>query len=496
MSNWRTTLHDLIEVTPLRWLLHSRLRWPGWIAALLVAGALALGGGWLIARVGALPVAILLVALGVALWMLCDIEVAYLGVIGIVTLLPFGSLPFSIGFTPTFLDLALLALFAVWLAPRLLGEDSAEIHLTPLGLPILLFALLAIGAFIAGLSHGALTSYLIRHFAEIMLSIGLFFLIVDTVRNTERLGRITRFLLLCAAGTAALGIVLYFLPAETTIRLLSALGRVGYPAGPGVIWHIRDDPELMQRATSTSVHPNILGSLLNLALILATPQLFARKPVIKRGFLLPLMGIMGVALVLTISRGSMAGAAVGIVLLALLRYRRLLPLLAIAALLFLLLPWTQGVVVHFVEGVQGEDLSTQMRFGEYRDTLTLISRYPVLGVGFAGAPDIDLYVAVANMYLLIAAQMGLVGLASFLLIIGLILVRFWKRRGNAATAPELASFWYGYHAALIGGLVGGVFDHYFFSLDFHHSVTIFWMFIALATVTTELLDRRLSSSAA
>jgi hypothetical protein len=31
--------------------------------------------------------------------------------------------------------------------------------------------LLAIGSFVAGLSHAALTSYLIRHFAEVLLSI-------------------------------------------------------------------------------------------------------------------------------------------------------------------------------------------------------------------------------------------------------------------------------------------------------------------------------------
>ena len=43
-----------------------------------------------------------------------------------------------------------------------------------------------------------------------------------------------------------------------------------------------------------------------------------------------------------------------------------------------------------------------MRFGEYKDALTLIERYPLFGVGFTGVPDIDLYLGVSMLYLIIA----------------------------------------------------------------------------------------------
>ena len=136
--------------------------------------------------------------------------------------------------------------------------------MTPVGGPVLAFASMAVGSFVFGLSHGALTSYLVRHFAEVLLSIALFYLVVNTVRDTGRLRRLMRWIVLGASAAALLGIVLYVLPDELTIRILSALGRFGYPEGDGVLWYIRDDPSLMQRATSTSVHPNILGSLLNI----------------------------------------------------------------------------------------------------------------------------------------------------------------------------------------------------------------------------------------
>ena len=424
-------MHDLIEVTPLRWVLHTRHRWLAAGFALLLLAALAVSGGWLIVEAGVIPMLALAVAVGYALWSLTNIEIAFWAVIGLVTLLPFGSLPFSIGFTPTFLDLAMGWLFFLWLMPLVLGEGKGSLVLTPLGGPILVFVVMALGSFVAGLSYAPVTSYLLRHFAEILMSIGFFFLIVNTVTDLGRLRRLTRIFLLAAGAAAALGIALYVIPAELAMRALSALGRVGYPTGAGVIRYIRDDPSLMRRATSTSVDPNILGSLLNIALAIAIPQFFSERPIIKRVFLAPLIGVLGICLVLTVSRGSWVGVAAAVGVMSVLRYRRLLPLIAVVLVLVLVLPWTQQYVTHFIEGVQGEDLSTRMRFGEYKDAFILISRHPVLGVGFGGTPDIDTYLGVASVYLLIASQMGLVGLTGFLVIVGMLLYRFWVRRDRA-----------------------------------------------------------------
>ena len=54
----------------------------------------------------------------------------------------------------------------------------------------------------------------------------------------------------------------------------------------------------------------------------------------------------------------------------------------------------------------------------------------------------------------------------------------------------LEPIWWGLHAAMLGGLIGGVFDHYFFNLDFHHSVTLFWLFVGLAAVSTRLFHNQ------
>lgn len=469
---------------------------------LLLTVTVALGGGYLLAEFGPLLAAAGLVALVLAVWMLRDIEMAYWAVIGVVCLLPFATFPFEIGFRPTFLDAALGMLFVVW-ALRWMTDNERAFTATGLGGPVLLFLLVVLTAFVLGLGHAPLTAYILRRFAEILLSMLLFFVVVNTVQDVGRLQRLVRALILCAFAEAVLGILLYAIPDDWAIRALSALQVVGYPSGPGVLRYIQDDPTLPQRATATSVDPNILGSLMNLSLALAVPQLFARRPIIRRRYLVPILGALALCLGLTISRGSMVGAGVALVVVATLRYRKLWGLLLAGGVLLLVLPQTQTLVAHFIAGLRGEDLATQMRFGEYEDAITLILRYPVLGVGFAGSPDVDTYIGVSNLYMMIAQQTGLVGLTAFLGVIGVFMARFWRARAGfrwgegagtdaegEATLATLEPLWWGLHAAVIGALVGGIFDHYFFNLDFHHSATLFWLIIGLATAATELARRK------
>jgi O-antigen ligase len=263
----------------------------------------------------------------------------------------------------------------------------------------------------------------------------------------------------------------------------------GYPEGPGVLRFINDDPSLPQRATGTAIDPNALGGLLIMMLTLTVPQLFAAKPVIKRGWVMVGVGLMGLALLFSFSRGSFVGAGAALFLLGLVRYRKLLLILVLALALILILPQTQGYVTHFVQGVQIEDLATQMRIGEYTDAIKLIQRYPIFGVGFTGTPEIDTYLEVANLYLMMASEMGLVGLAAFLIVMLTLFISGWRIRQRVRARSGFEPIWWGYHTALAGALMGGVFDHYFFNLDFHHSVTLFWLFVGLAAASTRLAKR-------
>ncbi|MCB0037667.1 MAG: hypothetical protein KDE51_26730, partial [Anaerolineales bacterium] len=157
-----------------------------------------------------------------------------------------------------------------------------------------------------------------------------------------------------------------------------------------------------------------------------------------------------------------------------------------AGLLILVLPFTQAYVVRLIEGFQGQDLATQMRFGEYRDAWALMMRYPVFGVGFAGSPDLDLYLGVAMVYLTIGQQMGFLGLMAFAAVIGTVLGYAFFNRHIFANNERLDPLWLGIHAAIISGLIAGIFDHYLFNMEFLHAVTAFWLLIGLGVAATRL----------
>jgi O-antigen ligase len=292
-------------------------------------------------------------------------------------------------------------------------------------------------------------------------------------------------LLLAGSAASALAIGLWLLPDDTANSALNILQRLGYPGG-WVIRYIEENPALAERAIGTSVDPNVLGGLLLMIGALIGPQLVTPQPLFSRRVTILLSGLIFIALILTFSRSALIGLAAGLLFVTAVRFRRLLPYMFVAAILLLLLPVAQEYVGRLVAGVQGQDLATQMRFGEYRDALTLIQRYPLFGVGFAGTPDIDLYLGVASVYLTIAQVMGLIGLVSFLAVMATVFGYAFVNRKWFREHPEQDAVWLGLHAALVGALVAGVLDHYLFNLEFHHAVTAFWMMVGLAVAATYL----------
>jgi O-antigen ligase len=263
---------------------------------------------------------------------------------------------------------------------------------------------------------------------------------------------------------------------------------VHYPSGWGVLWFIEDNPSLPMRAISTSVNPNVLGGLLILVVTLTTPQLFARRPLLPKKWLVPMLGTMLICLLLTFSRGSFVAIGAALLVLGVIRYRRLLPLMVMVLVVILILPQTREYILHFQAGLMLEDTATLMRLGEYKDALTLISRYPWFGVGFGGTPSIDIYIGVSNVYLLIAEEMGLIGLGSFLLIMGVFFAYVWVAWRRMEQGSDAEPLLLGLATALLGAMVGGLTDHYFFNLDFPHSVSLFWLYAALAVVTIKVAN--------
>jgi O-antigen ligase len=400
-------------------------------------------------------------------------------------LLPFAALPIDIGFSPTFLDLAIGAVFFVWIARVAAHKDREFLAFTPT-LGVLAFVIMALFSFIAGLSHAPLTANVLRHMLEIELSILLFVLTINAIRTPGQLRVVVTVLILTGALAAAIGIILYVLPTQWTVRLLSVLGRVRYPIGSEVLRYIEDDPTRSLRATSTSVDPNVLGGALIFVTAIATAQFFDPRPVLTRGWLAVAVALMGVCMILTFSRGSFFGLAVAFFFLALLRNPKLLWIGGAVLVAIYVLPFTQSYVAHFVRGLRGEDLATQMRFGEYKDALILISRYPWFGVGFSGTPDVDTYLGVSNVYLLIAENMGVIGLGTFLATLFTHLATGIRAVRASKTRDLVSATTVGLYLAVVGAMSGGLLDHYLFNLVFPHASSLLWLTMGLGSASLHM----------
>ncbi len=459
--------------------------------AVAVAAGLALGAGAglcavLIALAGPVLAVAAVFGLGVALYVLRDLHGALYVTLAVIALIPFGKVPLPVSPSPTFLDGALIAFFAVYLAQWMTGQRRL-FRATPLTPVALGFIGLMLFAFLMGLRHAALDMRTLRTVAEMEISLMLVPVLVDVMRAPEMLRRAVAVLILVGAAAALVGIVLWALPDPTAEALLNRLGRFEYPVGGVLRYREAYGSVLNERAIGLWIDPNAFGGFLLMLGAVTAPQVFARRPVLPKWAVLGSFALMALALFLTDSRGAMLslGAALGFI--ALLRYRRLLWIMLLAAALALVLPVTQRYVEKLQAGLTNQDVETQMRWGEYKDALTLIERHPIVGVGFSGTPEIDLYLGVANTYLTIASNAGLAGLAAYLLLMGGALAYGLAHQVQIRASALLDDVWLGLAAGIVGVLVGGMFDHYYFKIDlFHATMTLEWILLGLLLAAVRL----------
>lgn len=442
--------------------------------------------GLALAVVGPIPTLAGLFGLFAGLYLLTNVEAALYGCVAVIVMIPFGTLPFRIGFTPTLIDVALGVFLLVYLLQWMTGRRQ-NFQWSPVHFFVLLYIAWLILSFVLGLRYAMPTSTDLRQFAGSILSMGLVFVLVDLFRDAKIIRRAVTLLMLFIGAQCIVGGILYFMPDDLSERTLVRLAVIGYPNG-GVIRYIEDNPEDNERAIGTWVDPNAYGGFLTASAALVAPQLFAKKPIFRRRWMSwAMLGLVGIMLVLTFSRASLLAFALALAFIGVFKgYRKFLTMLMIGGVLFLILPQTQGLVRRYVEAFTGADVSTQMRLGEYGDALELISRYPITGIGFTGTPDINSYTDVASMYLIMGNQIGLVGVGLFLLAMLMVYVYGYQAWKKMSPSSGLQAIFIGVHAALFAILVNSVADMYFFRTDFQGSITFLWIIVGLALACSKV----------
>lgn len=450
--------------------------------ALLLGVTLGFCGGLLallVVLLGPVMAIGLVIGAAVGLYILTDLQGALIVTLAVIALLPFGKVPFNFSPTPTFLDGTLAAFFAVYTLQWMTGQRRL-FRSTPVTPIVLGFTGLMLFAYLMGLRHAPIEPRTLRTVLELVLSLLMIPVLVDAMRQAPRLRRAVAALIVWGALSALIGIVLWALPDPTAEALLNRLGRFQYPVGGVLRYRATYASLLNERAIGTWVDPNAFGGFLLMVGALTAPQLFSSRPVLPRWLAVCAFALIASALFLTDSRGSMLSLGAALVFIAALRYRRLLWIMVLAGIIALFLPVTQRYLDKLYAGFTNQDIETQMRWGEYKDALILIQRHPVIGVGFSGTPEIDLYLGVANTYLTVASHAGLVGLAAYLIMIGSAFVYSAAHYRQIRAHPLLDDVWLGLAASIVGVLAGGVFDHFYFKIDlFQGTVTLVWILFGL-----------------
>src|SRR5437879_2508202 len=145
----------------------------------------------------------------------------------------------------------------------------------------------------------------------------MFFFIARALLSTpRRLEGLTRGLILAGAIQGGIGAALMTLSPLSQLTLLTRLQVIGYPTAD-VLRYVpgpNDTYTNQLRAIGTSVDPNVFGGMLMLALALIVVQWAAPKPVLPKSLLVLLALPTAAGMLLSLSRASWLGLAVGLLL--------------------------------------------------------------------------------------------------------------------------------------------------------------------------------------
>ncbi|MGI8587354.1 MAG: O-antigen ligase family protein [Chloroflexia bacterium] len=488
----------------------------------LALGALALGlaGGVAVAAGNPLIPFALLAAVLPLPWLLTRPQADLWLVAAVITLLPFGTLPAKIGFTPTLLEVGILLLAGVAIFAGSRADDPAWRGLvrSPLDGAVLLFIGVISFAFVLGLGRDSSTE-IVHNYIKLLLAIALFFLVGQVLRTADAIRRFMQVLILSGGLAAAIGLVLWRLPQPLAERLLLYLQPIGYPMA-GVLRFVEAGPALgKERAIGTSVDPNSFAGLLVVLIALTLTQLLGKRPCLPRPLLAAIVAAEAAALVFTYSRTALVAVLAAALLVGALRYRKLAIALLVTGVAVVLSGLGGSYTDRLVSGFLLQDQAQLMRISEFQNAGTIIARYPFFGVGFGQAGELDLTTGVSSIYLTITERTGLLGMAAFAaVIIGffLLLAPFLPNRPDPpTTAPALSEYPHserseesehptphsalrtphsdldatllGAAAAVLGALVVGLADHYFFNTEQSHLTALLWLCLALGLSARRLL---------
>ena len=250
-------------------------------------------------------------------------------------------------------------------------------------------------------------------------------------------------------------------------------------------------PELKVRIFSTLQNPNLLAGFLVVVMSLAVGIGLHTENIQGKVLLFVLVAVLGICLVLTYSRGAWLSVVAVTALCGRLYNRKVLWVFLVIPVLALFCH--DGVMERLLSIFNPTDTSSTLRIALWESTIAMILDKPLLGIGWGSYwlvyPDYDFFlnnpaatiVHAHNMYLHIAAEIGIPGLMVFLAII------YGHTRKAIQVLAQTQNAWVagvmlGTVAAVLGLAVNGFTDYIMFNVQMS---MLFWLLNALIIAVWE-----------
>ena len=375
-------------------------------------------------------------------------------------------------FLPLSLDASSIFLTAgalLWMA-KISTQRQFNLRSTPFDGAIMLFVLLS-GLSILVSPDRSFSFYNYYHLMGRYIAI--YYLVIYNIQSLEQMKRLVWCLLGSSVVVVAYGFYQYIHGVD-----ISAFEWVDG----------EQFPDLKMRVFSTMKNPNLLAGFLVVIMALAAGMGLCNERRRQQLLLFSLVAVLGCCLILTYSRGAWLSmvavfAAYGVL------YNRKVFWLFLVVPIFLVCGY-EGVMDRLVSIANPTDTSSSLRLALWESTVAMIIDKPILGIGWGAYwlvyHEYDFFIQNAattiyhahNMYLHIAAEIGIPGLLIFLTIIyghG----RLALDTIAASNNRWLTGLMLGIASALLGLVVNGFTDYVMYNIQLS---MLFWLLNGLVVV--------------
>lgn len=368
-------------------------------------------------------------------------------------------------------ELLFIAMFLVWGYKYLKYRDQEGVKQTPLDLPVILFLIAMLVVFILNSPDYRIS---LEGFRAVIQYILWYFVIIQLLKDTKGAKRLCIIFVIVVSLMAIHGVYQYIIGVEM-------------PAG----WVDSKEAGVRTRVFSILTSPNILGSLLTLALPLTLSFGVISKNIKTKSLFYFLTLMMVGCLVFTFSRGAWIGFGVAILAYVFLKDKRLLvPVIILGLLAVVLVP---GIANRITYMLSPEYIESSLRGGRLVRWITglqILKGTPLFGVGlghFGGAVAINNELSylvgtemvetfyMDNYYLKTAVETGLFGLFAFVMLMYQIIVN-GLRTIRITTDKVSKELEIGIFAGLFGVIVHNFVENVF---EVPMMTSCFWLLVAV-----------------